>query len=417
MKRGLSIVLVLMLLVSLVPLPALAAGEGYETITGSIMFNAGHDDMETDHPCPFTYSDGYFTDTAYRYRQDLAAVTMAMCLASGNVADPERYREGPANLEDFFKQIGFSGFEANEDFVTRPGRNTFGVGIANKEIRVNGEKYTVIAVGLRGCGYYAEWAGDLNVGLEGEHTGFAICRDKALDFLQSYLAKHSEITGRIKLWCTGYSRGAAGANLLGGALDDMFMSGASVGKNVTLSPKDMYIYTFEAPKGADINKVGGRIYENIHNVINYNDLVVRVAPECMGFARYGVDHVMPSAKLDANYAGLKENMLKVFATFENAGKYRIDDFKYVTVTPGATADKIIKSIRGDVMTQGEFLDIFVESSSQRYSPPAPRSTPLRTTFRSSSCRSSAPIPTSGRPSSRALRSTPRPTWRGSSRRF
>ena len=61
-----------------------------------------------------------------------------------------------------------------------------------------------------------------------------------------------------------------------------------------------------------------------------------------------------------NYAELKENMLKVFATFENAGKYRIDDFKYVTVTPGATADKIIRSIRGDVMTQGEFLDIFVE---------------------------------------------------------
>ena len=53
MKRGLSIVLVLMLLVSLVPASALAAGDGYETITGSIMFNAGHDDMETDHPCPF----------------------------------------------------------------------------------------------------------------------------------------------------------------------------------------------------------------------------------------------------------------------------------------------------------------------------------------------------------------------------
>ena len=360
MKRGLSIVLVLMLLVSLVPASALAAGDGYETITGSIMFNAGHDDMETDHPCPFTYSDGYFTNTAYQYRQDLAAVTMAMCLASGNVADPERYREGPANLEDFFEQIGFSDFEANADFTTRPGRNTFGVGIANKEIRVNGEKYTVIAIGLRGCGYYAEWAGDLNVGLEGEHTGFAICRDKALEFLQSYLAKHSEITGKIKIWCTGYSRGAAGANLLGGALDDMFMSGASVGKNVTLSPKDMYIYTFEAPMGADMGKVGGRIYENIHNVINYNDLVVRVAPECMGFARYGVDHVMPSAKLDANYAQLKENMLAVFETFENAGKYRIDDFKYVTVTPGATADKIIASIRGDVMTQGEFLDTFVE---------------------------------------------------------
>lgn len=360
MKRALSIVLVLVLLVSIAPMSALAADNGYDTITGTVMFNAGHDDMETDHPCPFTYSDGYFTETAYKYRQDLAAVTMAMCLAAGNVADPERYREGPANLEDFLTQIGFEDFEANADFTTRPGRNTFGVGIANKEIRVNGEKYTVIAVGLRGCGYYAEWAGDLNVGLDGEHTGFAICREKALAFIQTYLAKHSEISGKIKLWCTGYSRGAAGANLLGGALDDMYLSGASVGKNVTLSPKDMYIYTFEAPMGADASNVGGRIYENIHNVINYNDLVVRVAPECMGFARYGVDHVMPSAKLDSNYSQLKDSMLKVFSTFENAGKYRIDDFKYVTVTPGATADKIISSIRGDVMTQGEFLDKFVE---------------------------------------------------------
>ena len=139
MKRALSIVLVLVLLVSIVPMSALAADNGYDTITGTVMFNAGHDDMETDHPCPFTYSDGYFTDTAYLYRQDLAAVTMAMCLAAGNVADPERYREGPANLEDFLTQIGFEDFEANADFTTRPGRNTFGVGIANKEIRVNGE--------------------------------------------------------------------------------------------------------------------------------------------------------------------------------------------------------------------------------------------------------------------------------------
>lgn len=102
MKRALSIVLVLVLLVSIAPMSVFAADNGYDTITGTIMFNAGHDDMETDHPCPFTYSDGYFTETAYKYRQDLAAVTMAMCLAAGNVADPERYREGPANLEDFF---------------------------------------------------------------------------------------------------------------------------------------------------------------------------------------------------------------------------------------------------------------------------------------------------------------------------
>ena len=48
MKRALSIVLVLVLLVSIAPMSALAADNGYDTITGTVMFNAGHDDMETD---------------------------------------------------------------------------------------------------------------------------------------------------------------------------------------------------------------------------------------------------------------------------------------------------------------------------------------------------------------------------------
>ena len=360
MRKLVSIMLVLVLLVSLVPLSVLAEGNEYDTITGSIMFNAGHDDMETDHPCPFTYSDEYFTGSGYTYRQDLATVTMAMCLASGNVADPSRYKEGPANLIDFFDQIGFKDFEANKDFTERPGRNTFGVGIANKELYIDGEKCTVIGIGLRGCGYYAEWAGDLNVGLEGDHAGFAVCRDIALDFLQDYLANHPEICGRIKLWCTGYSRGAAGANMLGGAIDDLIAAGRSIGKNVELSADDIYFYCFEPPMGADVSKINGSIYNNIHNVVNYNDLVVKVAPECMGFGRYGVDHVMPSAKLDDNYDELKEKMLEVFATFENAGEYRIDNFKYVTVTPYATISKIINLNNGVTMTQGEFLDRFVQ---------------------------------------------------------
>ena len=360
MKKAISILLVLVLLFSLAPLSVFAAGDEYETITGTVMFNAGHDDSKTDHPCPFTYSDEYFAQTGYNYRQDLATVTMAMCFAAGNVADPARYKEGPANLIDFFDQIGFKDFEANKDFTERPGRNTFGVGIANKVIYIDGEKYTVIGIGLRGCGYYAEWAGDLNVGLEGEHTGFAICRDTALAFLKDYLAKHKEITGKVKLWCTGYSRGAAGTNMLGGAIDDIIASGGSIGKNIELSADDMYFYCYEPPMGADVNKIGSSIYNNIHNIVNYNDLVVKVAPECMGFGRYGVDHVLPSAKLDDNYDVLKADMLEVFSTFENAGTYRIDNFKYVTVTPKATISKIINLKNGITMTQGEFLDRFVQ---------------------------------------------------------
>lgn len=360
MKKLLSLVLVLTMVLTLVPFAVFADDGGYETVTGTIMFNAGHDDMETDHPCPFTYSDGYFTDSAYNYRQDLATVTMAMCLAAGNVADPASYTNGPGNLKDFFDQIGFEDFESNEDFVTRPGRNTFGVGIANKEIVVDGEKYTVIAIGLRGCGYYAEWAGDLNVGLSGDHEGFAICRDKAMAFLKEYLAKHTEISGKIKIWCTGYSRGAAGANMLGGAIDDMIVAGESFRRNISLSLDDVYIYTFEAPMGAHISTINGNAYNNIHNVVNYNDLVAKVVPESLDMGRYGVDHYMPTSDFDENYDELKANMLEVFETFENAGDYLIDDFRYITISPSATIDKIIASIRGDKMTQGEFLDHLVD---------------------------------------------------------
>ena len=60
-----------------------------------------------------------------------------------------------------------------------------------------------------------------------------------LDFLRAYLAEQG-ITGRIKLWMTGYSRSAATANLVGAALD----GGAALGEDVRLSPHDLYCYCF-----------------------------------------------------------------------------------------------------------------------------------------------------------------------------
>lgn len=347
--------LTLILVMTLLPVSVLADTE-YETVYGTIMYNSGHDDMENDHPCPFVYSDGYFTDTAYNYRQELATVTMALAMASGNVSDPARFTEGPANLKDFFDCTGFEDFECNDDFVTRPNRDTFGVGIANKEIIVDGEKFTLIGIGLRGCGYYSEWAGDFNVGAEGEHAGFAICRDTAYAFLQEYLTKHTEIRGNIKLWCSGYSRGAVGANMLGGLIDDMIVRGEKLNERVNITLDDVYIYTFESPMGALKENVNSNVYNNIHNVVNYNDLVAKVAPECMGFARYGVDHVMPSYGLDADYDSLKADMLEVFNSFENSGEYIIDDFKYVTVTPTGTLENIKLTIDGRKMPQGEFAE-------------------------------------------------------------
>lgn len=362
MKKFISVLLVLVMVLALVPFAALAEETAeYETITGTIKYNSGHDEDTKDYPAPYTYSDEYFTGSAYTYRQDLGCATLIMAMAAGNKNELTDYSEGPENLKNYLTEIGFEDFETNRDYVERPERNTFGVGIANKEIVVDGEKYTVLAVGLRGCGYKAEWGGDLNVGESGDHAGFAICREKAMAFLQDYLARHTEIMGKIKIWCTGYSRGAVGANMLGGAIDDMLLAGEKLGANVTLAPEDLYVYCFEVPIGTTSDKVDNKIYKNIHNCVNADDLVEKVVPRCMGFERYGVDHYFPTAKNDENYAELKAEMLKAFETFENnGGKYYIDDFKYITVDPRATAENIINIVKGNKLSQGEFENKLID---------------------------------------------------------
>lgn len=58
--------------------------------------------------------------------------------------------------------------------------------------------------------------------------------------------EEKNITGDIKLWITGYSRGAAVANLVAGELDKGLHS---LGEAVTLHPSNIYAYCFEPPAG------------------------------------------------------------------------------------------------------------------------------------------------------------------------
>ena len=70
--------------------------------------------------------------------------------------------------------------------------------------------------------------------------------------------------------------------------------------------------------GATKDEVQGRVYENIHNIVNTNDLVTYVAFDSWDFARYGVDRVVPT-KGDANYLNYKAKMLNEFYRIPNNG--------------------------------------------------------------------------------------------------
>ena len=83
---------------------------------------------------------------------------------------------------------------------------------------------------------------------------------------------------------TGYSRGAATANLLGVMLDE------------TYDPANIYVYTFATPNTV---MTADTEYANIFNIVNYNDAVTHMPMESMGFKRAGIDIVLRDESYDS----------------------------------------------------------------------------------------------------------------------
>lgn len=354
-KRWISLALCLALLLSLAP-GALAADIGADTVIGTFTYcpalgMVGVPDQEQT----FTYSDANFTQSGYRYRKGLAVSSMELTMAAFSSSGDAGYEDASRNLQALLERCGFTGFAVNEGFCTRPTSDSIGVGAAYKTICDNGGTYTLVAVGIRGHNYSGEWGGNFRIDETGDHAGFVLCRDQVLDFLRAYLAEQG-ITGRIKLWMTGYSRSAATANLVGAALD----GGAALGEDVRLSPHDLYCYCFEPPMGTAADNASDPIYGNIHNIVNEADVVPKAAPAGWGFARYGVDHVVPYVT-DADYTALRDEMLKEFETFSVAGPYQIDNFRMVSLdlTKLGTGSALRET--GEQVTQREFYDMLIDA--------------------------------------------------------
>lgn len=350
-KRIISLLLCLVLIVSLMPAAAAASTSDSKTVT--VRYASGHGVNTHDYAAAFTYSDELFTKSGYTYRQDLAEMSLGLAFAAFSSKDSE-YEDQLAtsnrNFISFAEQCGFENIRSNK-WMTQPAEtDSIGINCASKTIRDNGGQYTLIAVGVRGNNYHAEWGGNARLGASGEHAGFAMGRDQVLDYLRAYIAE-TGITGRVKLWISGYSRSASVANMVGGMLDD----GCSLGARVSLSPHDLYCYCYEPPMGATKDEVQGRVYENIHNIVNTNDLVTYVAFDSWDFARYGVDRVVPT-KGDANYLNYKAKMLSEFYRIPNNGGniYWPDHFQAWGIDPKDITSGDLGKIFKVNMTQEEF---------------------------------------------------------------
>lgn len=349
LKRTLSMLLALIMLVSLFP-AAYADGE----ISGTVRYCSGHGNENThDYETYFSYSDNYFGKSGYIYRQDLAEASLALALAAFSSKDAQTRSDEDRNFVSMMQQCGFENISSNEWFGKKPEMNSIGVCAASKSVKDNYNDYTLIAVGIRGNFYRREWGGNAVVGSSGDHEGFSLASEQVLGYLKQFISENG-ISGPVKVWMAGYSRSAAAANMAAAQLDRGYDLGPA-----KLMRHDLYCYCFEPPMGTTAKDTDALLYGNIHNIVNENDLVTYVVFNQWGFSRYGVDHTYPT-KGDADYNELKAAMVDEFDTIpNNGGSYSIDDFKCIGIS--SAKDGSFRAFSGSKMTQKQYYKMLTDA--------------------------------------------------------
>lgn len=119
-----------------------------------------------------------------------------------------------------------------------------------------------------------EWYSNFDIGYAREHRGFATAADYAELRLSDYLVTHP-IGSEPRFLVTGYSRGAAVANILAKRLCDRY------------GIDRVCAYTLAAPH-TTISRRGAR-YSSVFNLIRDEDFFTRVPLSGWGYTRYGRD--------------------------------------------------------------------------------------------------------------------------------
>lgn len=315
-------------------------------VTGGFSFASGNGNAS------FNYSDLYFRNSSYTYNHSLAQMSMRLAL-SAFASHSNGYRNQDKNVRDLMEKLNFRDFYKNEWYDKAPTKNSVGVAIARKWIAMPNADYsasdncTILAVAIRGGGYENEWGGNFNVGSDTEHAGFAAAREQVIDAVKKYQKKYA-VTGKVKVWITGYSRAAATANLVAAYLDKSSGSGEF---GFDYSPGDIYAYCFEPPAPTSDSQRGNSLYKNIFSIVNQHDFVPMVVMNKWNYGRYGVTKYLPSAQTNKNYKYMITDVRTKFKTYSGKN-YVVDDFAYYY----PTTSWITKTEKGLFNGQGVYLE-------------------------------------------------------------
>ncbi len=213
------------------------------------------------------YNDKYFLRSSYEYSKELAMLSYGAVVAN--------YSEKA--MKEFFTNGDFDNilpYSKGYNDVTGP--HNVAYTIAHKKVG----DYDLIAVSILGFLYTTAWEGNFIVGDSGDHhLGFKLASDRVYDAILDYIGDNYSSSENIKIWLTGFSRGAAIANIVGGLINE---NAGALGINF----EDVFVYTFASPRGVINEKTENK---NIFNIISSDDLVPYVMFDSYGFKRNGMD--------------------------------------------------------------------------------------------------------------------------------
>lgn len=233
----------------------------------------------------YIYDDALLTGDSRPYDPQRATMTYELAVASISSERTGDYALKSQNLRAYLEDNGFVDFDTNEDYRTKMRPDTMGAACAHKKITDNGKEYTLLAIVPRSAGYEAEWNGNFTLGESGDHKNYSQSADKVLAFAKQYIQQYG-ISGDIKVWLAGYSRGAGVTNLAAKKIIDD--TDGALGTGVTLAMNDFYCYAYGTPRAADASQdPHDPKYDYIHNMLEPYDIIASLPPTELGFDRYG----------------------------------------------------------------------------------------------------------------------------------